>query len=209
MRYNRAVFDVRSIDEAKRIILTAEDGSTEDRWRRETPYLADQVMEFLRPDAQSLVLDYGCGIGRLSKELIDRSGCAVLGVDISASMCQLALGYVGSARFTACHWMAIDELRSHGLRVSSAIAVWSLQHSPRVEDDIKCIDAALEPGGKFFVCNLNHAAVPTNLGWVDTGFDIRALLADTFEEVSIHPVSADHTSEDVGEKAFIGHYRKP
>ena len=32
------------------------------------------------------VLDYGCGIGRIAKELILKTSCKVIGVDISESM---------------------------------------------------------------------------------------------------------------------------
>jgi len=209
VRYNKQVFDVRSIDEAKRIILTCEEGSTEERWQRETPYLVDQIMDFLQPDENSLLLDYGCGIGRISKELIGRSGCTVIGVDISLSMCQLAPGYVGDGRFAAFGWSVLDGLQGHGMRVDGALAIWSLQHSPRIEDDIRRIDQVLAPGGKLFVCNLHNAAVPTNYGWVDTGFDIQAMLADIFSPVAIDAVSPDHTSEDISDRAFIGRYRKP
>jgi hypothetical protein len=34
---------VATINDAKRIILTAEDSSTEHRWTTETPYLADRI----------------------------------------------------------------------------------------------------------------------------------------------------------------------
>ena len=208
VRYNAEVFDVRSIDEAKRIILTDEDGATEERWQRETPYLVEHIVDFLAPNDGSLLLDYGCGIGRISKELIGRSGCRMIGVDISMSMCQLAPGYVGDRRFAACGWPVLEGMQAHGMRVNGAVAIWSLQHSPRVEDDIKRIHDVLEPGGGLFVCNLHRAAVPTNRGWVDTGFDIKALLAERFERLTVDAVSADHTTADIGDAAFIGRYRK-
>jgi SAM-dependent methyltransferase len=47
-------------------------------------------------DRNSLVLDYGCGIGRIAKELIKQTGCHVIGVDISPSMLGLAYPYVHS-----------------------------------------------------------------------------------------------------------------
>jgi cyclopropane fatty-acyl-phospholipid synthase-like methyltransferase len=208
VRYNAEVFDVRSIDEAKRIILTDEDGETEERWQRETPYLVDRIVDFLTPGDGSLLLDYGCGIGRISKELIARSGCRMIGVDISMSMCQLAPGYVGDKRFAACGWPVLEAMQARGMRVNGAVAIWSLQHSPRVEDDIKRIHDVLEPGGGLFVCTLYRAAVPTNVGWVDTGFDIQALLADSFDRQSVEAVSADHTTAEIAEAAFIGRYRK-
>lgn len=206
--YNPDIFEVTSIEEAKRIVLTAEDITTDERWRVETPYLAESIGAYLKPDAVSLIIDYGCGIGRMAKEIIARHGCSVLGVDISTSMRQLAPGYVVSSRFAACSWSVIDAQIDHGLQVDGAIAIWALQHSPKVDEDIARIARALKPGGLLYVCNLERAAVPTNHGWVDTGFDIRTLLAEAFEEVAIERVSPEHTSGDIAGLAFIGKYRK-
>jgi len=50
--------------------------------------------------------------------------------------------------------------------------------------------------------------VPTNKGWADLGFDIRALLAEAFEQVSIDAVSAEQTSRAIADHAFLGCYRK-
>lgn len=207
-QYNAGVFEVRSIEEAKRIALTAEDTTTEQRWRVETPYLGAAIAKFLEPGKDSLVLDYGCGIGRMAKELIERCDCSVIGVDISLSMRQLGPAYVGSGRFAACSWAVLESMIEHGLRADGAIAIWSLQHSPRVEDDVARLDRALKPGAGLFVCNINRAAVPTDRGWLDTGFDIKALLANAFEEVAIEPVAEAHTSEAIAAAAFLGKYRK-
>ena len=48
------------------------------RWETETPYLADPIAEQLPITADSRVLDYGCGIGRLAHELIRRHGCRIV-----------------------------------------------------------------------------------------------------------------------------------
>ena len=208
IRYAREVFDVSSMDEAKRIILTPEDTSTDERWQRETPYLADCIGEFLAPNETSIILDYGCGIGRMSKALIARHGCTVIGADISHSMRHLAPAYVGDTRFMTCAPAAIDALIEHGLAVDSAIAVWTLQHSPWVNEDIERIRRILKPDGALFVCNAYRSAIPTDKGWADIGFDIRALLDASFERLSIDPVSRDHTSDLIADSSFLGRYRK-
>ncbi len=109
-------------------------------------------------------------------------------------MRQLAPGYVGDARFASCGWPILDTLIGRGMQVDSAIAIWSLQHSPRVADDIDRIRRVLKPGGKLFVCNLYHFAVPTNQGWTDLDLDIRTMLADAFEMVSVEGISQEHTT---------------
>jgi SAM-dependent methyltransferase len=208
LSYTRQVFEIRTIDEARRIILTDEDSSTDVRWEHETPYLTSCIADFLAPDESSLLLDYGCGIGRLSKELIVRSNCSVIGVDISLSMRQLAPAYVLDSRFAACGLPFVDALIGSGILVDGAFAVWSLQHSPRVEEDLERIDRILKPGGRFFVCNLYRACVPTNKGWIDFGFDIQSLLAARFEVIGVEGISEKHTSKKVARDSFLGRYRK-
>lgn len=208
LRYAKNVFEVRTMEEARRIILTPDDISTDDRWENETPYLTDRIDAFLGLDNNAFLLDYGCGVGRIPRELIRRCGCSVLGVDISQSMRQLAPGYVGDARFASCGWPILDTLIGRGMQVDSAIAIWSLQHSPRVADDIDRIRRVLKPGGKLFVCNLYHFAVPTNQGWTDLDLDIRTMLADAFEMVSVEGISQEHTTRLIAASAFLGCYRK-
>src|SRR6478609_8352195 len=80
-------FEARTLEEAKRLIVTPERGTTTDeRWVRETAYLLEDIVRSLEIDAETCVLDYGCGIGRLSKALIDQTGCRIVGVDSSQAM---------------------------------------------------------------------------------------------------------------------------
>jgi len=206
--YAPDVFEVDSIEQAKRIILTAEDSTTEDRWRVETPYLADEIDAFLQPDAKSLIVDYGCGIGRMSKELIARHDCTVLGVDISQSMRQLAPGYVDGPRFAVSPRPAFKAMADRGMRADGAIAIWSLQHCAKPRDDIALINYALKPGACLFVCNTHHTAVPTNVGWADVSGDVRRLLSETFEEIDHAPMAAEHTTDFIAKIAYLGKYRK-
>src|SRR5690349_14906824 len=99
--YDPAIFDVADEATAKRIILTPDGRSTDERWRVETPGLATLAGASLALDQDSLVLDYGCGIGRMAKALIERFGCRVVGVDISPRMREMAPAYVSSEKFEA------------------------------------------------------------------------------------------------------------
>ncbi len=178
LAYSPAVFNVGDINAAKRIILTPEGTrSTDERWRVETPYLLSLIGDSIELNERSLVLDYGCGIGRLSKELIGKYGCRAVGVDISPSMRALAASYVGSDRFFTC---APDALAWLGLSFDLALTVWVLQHCHKVEQDIARIHAALRPAGKLFVVNDHNRIVPTSQGWVNDGQDVKALLSASF-----------------------------
>src|SRR4051812_17838790 len=98
--FNPGFYDIGSLQEAKEVILGPEEHETvEQRWERETPYLGDLLERVLGLTKDSLLLDYGCGIGRLSKEMILRSGCRAVGIDYSTNMRALAANYVDNPRF--------------------------------------------------------------------------------------------------------------
>lgn len=193
--YNPGIFDVANTRDAMEIILTAEDSTTERRWAVETPYLADLIDASFRLTEQSLVLDYGCGIGRMAKALIHRHGCRVIGVDISPSMRALAVGYVASDNFLACTPSMLDELVARGLVCDAAISIWVLQHCPWVAQDIARIARSLRPDGDLFVVNQRNRAVPTmERGWLDDGVDVLGLLRQTFSPRGEGPLSVEHTT---------------
>lgn len=206
--YRPEVFQVRDLNHAKAIILTPEDSTTEERWEKETPYLADEAVSYLGLGPDMVVLDYGCGVGRMAKALIERSGCTVIGVDISQQMRQLAPGYVEDDRFTICARPALEAMLSRGLRVDAAIAIWILQHCPEVESEISVIKQALKPGAPLFVANNLQAAIPTDIGWVDTGFDVKSLLAENFEEIGRSRLSPEFVAPLASATGFMGKYRK-
>ncbi len=184
MRYDPRAYDVENLAQAKRVILTPVAGITsEERWERETPYLVEEIGNFLSPTEDTVILDYGCGIGRLSKGLISRYRCSVMGVDISASMRRLAVEYVNSPRFSVCSLDFMTKRIASGFSAHHAIAVWVLQHCPFVERDIQTIERTLKPGGVFYVLNDVKRSVPTSTGWVNDGKDVRALLLREFIEL--------------------------
>ena len=113
--------------------------------------------------------------------MIERSGCRVIGVDISANMRALAASYVASDRFIACAPDGFSALIARGLRVDGAIAVWVLQHCPAPGADVGPIRAAMNPGAKLFVVNNQLSAVPTRkAAWVNDGAQIRTILSGSF-----------------------------
>ncbi len=208
--YNPKVFDVTDIESAKRIILTPEDATTAERWENETPYLADLLMSVVTLSSSSVLLDYGCGIGRMSKELLERSDCSVIGVDISANMRALAASYVGSDRFLACSPPMLDLLIERGLRVDAVLAVWVLQHCWRPAEDVARIARALDRDGNVFVVNQDVRAVPVRGGaWANDGLKIRDILSAELQLVSENRLDPVRTSPVLAERANWSVYRKP
>ena len=203
--YSPAIFNVRDINEAKRIILTKEDRSTDERWKIETPYLVGLIEQCGELNANSVVLDYGCGVGRLSKALIEKYGCFVVGVDISASMRALAAVYVDSDKFFAC---SPDALQHLNLKCDLALAVWVLQHTFDPSLEIKRIKYSLKPSGQLFVVNDHRRIVPTTTRqWINDGQDIKALLNKEFQPGILRELSAAHVGEAVAAISFWASYK--
>lgn len=179
--YNPEIFSVRDEGQAKAIILTAENSTTAARWEQETPLLSGLIHGHAALNTNSTVVDYGCGIGRMSKALIDRYGCRVVGVDISPSMRALSVNYVASDRFFACSPEMFRLLIDSGLHFDFGISVWVLQHCLKPAEDIQALRDGLKPGARLFIVNNVHRAVPTKEGgWVSDGIDIKATLSKVF-----------------------------
>lgn len=160
--YDPSVFNVDGIDHAKWVILNPDGVHTpEERWAVETEYLLHSMAAWA-PLKNASVLDWGCGIGRLDKPLIEQHGCTALGVDVSASMRSLAIDYVKSPNFLSCDPSAMPTLLKLGMKFDVALAVWSLQHVPDPAADIEMIKNALKPGGRLFVLNADVRFVPTS-----------------------------------------------
>ncbi len=203
--YDAGVFEAGNLDDARRIILTPETGrTTDERWQLETPYLVDLAAENLRVNETSVVVDYGCGIGRLAKELIVRYGCRIIGVDISASMRALAERYVDSDRFLTC---APEGLNILGEAVAdAALAVWVLQHCPQPTDDLVCIKRLLKTDGRLLVVNENRRCIPTKTGWMSDSLDVQQILAAQFELVAQDHMDPGVVTPAVSERTFWALY---
>src|SRR5215471_10972590 len=195
LRYFPEVYNVVDENSARQIILTndGERADTATRWAAETPYLIELFQNTLDLRSDTLLLDYGCGIGRISKAIVEAFGCSVIGLDASANMRKLALDYVDSDRFTTVSPAQFDTLVAAGLRVHAAIAVWVLQHCFSPGDDIARIRRGLVPAGSCWVMNMSERAVPAvregmdirdGFCWVSDGVDIPALLRAEFDVVA-------------------------
>jgi SAM-dependent methyltransferase len=209
-RHRPEVFDVVDEAEARAIILTPEGGrSTETRWEQETPYLARLAIEALGPRPGMRIVDYGCGIGRLARELIASTGCDVVGVDISPSMRELAVRYVGSRSFEAIDAPSLARRTAGGERCDGAIACWVLQHCMDAAGELDVIRAALRPGGRFLVVNNLRRAMPSDRGWVDDGIDVAALLDVRFRRIERRALDPAAVGDAVATHAYAAVYERP
>lgn len=191
-------FETDDPKRARELILTNNYSmSSEERWEKETPYLTERLTNALTPTSQSILLDFGCGIGRLAKAMIEKHGCQIIGLDISDSMRRMAREHVSSDRFQALGPDDLDRALDTGLLVDHAYAVWVLQHTAHPHDEIRRIYRALKPGGKLYLVNAPGRCVPCDLGWVNDGIDVYTTITELGfrefhrEKMAIYPDNND------------------
>lgn len=207
--YQPQVFDVSSIAEAIRIIVTPEQGTTtQERWEKETPYLVSDSGRLLGICPSTCVLDYGCGIGRVAKGLIEQFGCRVIGVDFSASMRLLAPEHVLSERFTVWSPEVLEQMIGKGFRADAAICLWVIQHVHDPNDVINRIARTLLPGSLLYALNSTRC-VPTNRGWMNDGFNVQKGLCAVFQEESHHSLPQSVSTPQLASVSTIQVLRKP
>ena len=186
-RYNPGIFSVPDIEAAKSIILTKEgqDGP-EERWQKETPALMSMLNKTWRLGPGVTVVDYGCGIGRIAKELCVL-GCKVVGVDISPEMRKLTVEYVNNANFSVISPEGFVSMINNGFTCDYACAIWVLQHCLKPDQDLNNICRALMIGGELFVVNNKYSrAVPViDRYWQDDRIDIWQLCGSRLKETRI------------------------
>ena len=204
------VFEVADIPAAMQIILTNEPGiTTEERWKKETPYLVEDIGKRLGIGPDTCVLDYGCGIGRIAKGLIDRFGCRVVGVDCATSMRLLAPDYVLSERFTAWSPEVLEKMIEKGFRADAAICLWVIQHVMNAPLVIRQIARSFRPGSLLYALNQFTRCLPTNIGWVNDGLDIRAALCEEFHEESLHQLPESIITPHLAATTMVQVLRSP
>lgn len=208
--YRPQAFDAADEQTARAIILTPEGSSVEERWARETPYVGNRLAELLDLRAGDTVVDFGCGIGRVARDLIVRIGCEVVGVDISPTMRAMATDYVASARFRAIDVAEFDRMAASGFRAYAAYTCWVLQHCIDPRAEVARIAGALPPASCIAVLNSAYTqAIPTEAGWNLDRLDMRALLQESLTELNAEKLPPEVAAPDLRDTAFFGLYRTP
>jgi len=204
MVYTPQIFEKNDLEDAKKIILTKEGNvSSEERWDKETSFVVDDIISKLKLDENKIILDYGCGIGRIAKELIEKTSCKIIGVDISESMRKLATEYVNSSNFEAISLEEFKNKIEEGEKFDFAYSIWVLQHCIKPQEDIKLIKKSLKDDALIYILNNLKSAVPTNKGWIDNKVNIHSLLIKEFEEKSISKLPIEISSEKISNNTFI------
>ena len=192
MSYIKEVFDVTTFEHAKHVVLTS-DPDNPKKFDNETNFLINTIAEQNILNPGSTVLDFGCGMGRVSKKLIERFDCNVIGVDISVSMLTFANIYVSKPR-------KFKSMTSYTVpnTIDVAISTFVLQHVENPKTEIDIIYDTLKVGGYLILVNETKRYVPSDVDsnryivWNDDGFDVFGELSSRLNRInSVKYMSTD------------------
>jgi SAM-dependent methyltransferase len=210
--FDSNAFRVSDIEHARHITvgdLVFEDGSiitTDERWEIDTQYTLKFITENFSLTEKSVILDYGCGLGRIAKVLIENIGCKVYGADESPTMLRLSSEYVNSSRFYTIYPTQLNS----SLKFDFIYSLWVLQHSGWPRDDLNKIFDSLHESKKFLVFNENRRYVPTNeYGFANDNTNIKELIREKFgEPLSTGKLDPEIVTKKFSERTWWGVYSR-
>ncbi len=160
--------------------------SVDERWEKETALFADALLRYM-PTHPCTVLDFGCGIGRISKEILSRRvDCTIVGADNSDVQLSHALSYINDPRFSGVLPHTVEG------SFDFAFSFYVLQHVKAIHlrQAIQIIHAHLKPGAFFVYCGSEHRMAVRN--------DAERFLDDSFLGVHV-PSELEHLFDPLGE----------
>lgn len=174
--------------------------SMQERYEKETPVFANQILTYLSKIENPQILDYGCGVGRLSKEILEQNPKAfVYGVDASDDM--IALSTENLKGIDNCLFTRPEEIVDYEQNFDLVYLIYVLQHVPAIEirDILSRIHYKLKDDGVFIYCSSDYRmAIRFDQGGF---FDDRFLGVDLREEISrffeeVEPLFDEQTLND-------------
>jgi 2-polyprenyl-3-methyl-5-hydroxy-6-metoxy-1,4-benzoquinol methylase len=186
MNYIKQVFDATDLEVAKNICLS-KDIRYPNKFEEETQFLINFIKEKKIINSKTRVADFGCGVGRISKEIIETFNCNIVGFDISTHMLLLADQYVENPdRFKAQKYT--KELVWKKNKFDLFLASFVLQHSEHPERDIDFIYNNLNDEGILILVNEPERLLPIDVKdgyavWYDDKINIPELVSKKFENL--------------------------
>ncbi len=124
--------------------------------REQNESMTARVLEALEGSDSSLVLDAGCGYGRLSAQILDRyTGTRIVGVDGSQPMIEVAKGQLDPERFAS----VLGRMESMPFRSASFEVVLCMGVMMHVEDELGVVQELarlVKPNGRLLLTFFNR-----------------------------------------------------
>jgi ubiquinone/menaquinone biosynthesis C-methylase UbiE len=203
MKYNPNLFTPLDLNHAKDIVITP-DPVDPNKFENFTNEAIKIITNANIINETSCVVDFGCGMGRMSKAIVDTFNCEVIGVDLNLPMLKLATMYVNNPnKFVTCNSIDKDD------SIDVCLAMFVIQHVLDPKLEIKKIADILKPNGYFILLNeTNLRLVPggqaedKSIVWFTDGFDIYPEIEKYFNKVlSVPFLNTDYN--------FIIYKKKP
>lgn len=160
------LFKPHSLEEGMHAVVGDCNGIPMDvRYREETPVFAEKIYQLCQiaspatQDSNYHILDYGCGVGRLAKELLKHDDCFVCGVDDSADMREQATKNANHPNFVAAPPREIESfMEPLHTKFDVAYLVYVLQHVPAIEirEILQRIYYHLKDDGFLLYCSSDY-----------------------------------------------------
>lgn len=185
MNYIKQVFEPTEMEMAKGICLST-DIRYPNKFEEETEFLINFIKDEKLINSKSFVADLGCGVGRISREIIDNFNCSVVGFDISTHMLLLANQYVDSAKFKTQKYK--KDYKWDKNKFDIFISSFVLQHSEHPEEDIDFIYNNIKDDGVYILVNEPERLLPIDVKdgyavWHDDKKNIIELVSKRFKNI--------------------------
>jgi 2-polyprenyl-3-methyl-5-hydroxy-6-metoxy-1,4-benzoquinol methylase len=183
MSYIKEVFEPTTIQHAMHICLTS-DPENPNKFLEETSFFVKAISEYNIINSDTKVLDFGCGMGRISRGFVEYFGCNVIGLDANENMLKFANIFVGNPK----KFSTVSEYKEKET-IDVVVACFVLQHVQDPDKEIQTIYDSLKPGGHLILLNENIRYVPDDIDkgnfiiWKDDEYNIFSALAKKFDLV--------------------------
>lgn len=186
MNYIKQVFDAIDLEVAKNICLS-KDIRYPNKFEEETQFLINFIKEKKIINSKTRVADFGCGVGRISKEIIETFNCKVVGFDISTHMLRLADQYVENLDHFKAQKYTKDFVWDKN-KFDLFLASFVLQHSQHPKEDIDFIYNNLNDNGVLVLVNEPERLLPVDVKdgyavWYDDKINITELVSKKFKNL--------------------------
>lgn len=191
MFYLKEAFYPNNLEHAKNICITPNTNNPK-KFEKETFAIIKLLEDYELAWFSSDVADFGCGMGRVSKAIIDRFGSLITGFDISEPMLHYASEYILSKKFTPLLYTENTNIDNFQEKFDLILSLFVLQHSEHPIKDIDFMYRILKSNGKLVVINENKRLIPLKVDaenfveWKDDGIIIDDELKKYFVKESEH-----------------------